>query len=239
MGKNHGFTLLFIKYAHEQVKHLGIGTTLNYIRNQGVWIPKGRAAVRSVLLECITCKKYNALSYRYPRFTDIPRTHMNLIKPYQHTGIDFTSHIYVKNNTSKLEKMYILIFTCLNIRAVHLELVPSMNTSDFLLAFKRFCNKFSIPSYIYSDNALYFNKGCKIIEESFCTDAFKEEFDKNQIKHVKINLFSPWQGSHWERLIKVIKQCLYKACLLYTSDAADERSSVDLGGRRIIKKKKK
>ena len=28
-------------------------------------------------------------------------------------------------------------------------------------------------------------------------------------------------------------------CLLYTSDAADERSSVDLGGRRIINKKKK
>ena len=30
-----------------------------------------------------------------------------------------------------------------------------------------------------------------------------------------------------------------RTCLLYTSDAADERSSVDLGGRRIIKKKKK
>ena len=29
-----------------------------------------------------------------------------------------------------------------------------------------------------------------------------------------------------------------KGCLLYTSDAADERSSVDLGGRRIIKKNK-
>src|SRR5678815_5748802 len=29
---------------------------------------------------------------------------------------------------------------------------------------------------------------------------------------------------------------LAKGCLLYTSDAADERSSVDLGGRRIIKK---
>ena len=29
-----------------------------------------------------------------------------------------------------------------------------------------------------------------------------------------------------------------RICLLYTSDAADERSSVDLGGRRIIKKKK-
>ena len=30
-----------------------------------------------------------------------------------------------------------------------------------------------------------------------------------------------------------------EGCLLYTSDAADERSSVDLGGRRIIKKKKR
>ena len=30
---------------------------------------------------------------------------------------------------------------------------------------------------------------------------------------------------------------IYSNCLLYTSDAADERSSVDLGGRRIIKKK--
>src|SRR5664279_6629004 len=28
----------------------------------------------------------------------------------------------------------------------------------------------------------------------------------------------------------------YKICLLYTSDAADEEDSVDLGGRRIIKK---
>src|SRR5664280_3763998 len=30
----------------------------------------------------------------------------------------------------------------------------------------------------------------------------------------------------------------YKTCLLYTSDAADEEDSVDLGGRRIIKKQK-
>ena len=34
------------------------------------------------------------------------------------------------------------------------------------------------------------------------------------------------------------KNGLSRFCLLYTSDAADERSSVDLGGRRIIKKKK-
>ena len=34
-------------------------------------------------------------------------------------------------------------------------------------------------------------------------------------------------------------QALRCNCLLYTSDAADERSSVDLGGRRIIKQKHK
>ena len=34
-----------------------------------------------------------------------------------------------------------------------------------------------------------------------------------------------------------VEHSLIRACLLYTSDAADERSSVDLGGRRIIKKK--
>ena len=36
---------------------------------------------------------------------------------------------------------------------------------------------------------------------------------------------------------KYIPHQQFKPCLLYTSDAADERSSVDLGGRRIIKKK--
>ena len=35
----------------------------------------------------------------------------------------------------------------------------------------------------------------------------------------------------------LLRVVLDTSCLLYTSDAADERSSVDLGGRRIIKKK--
>ena len=53
------------------------------------------------------------------------------------------------------------------------------------------------------------------------------------------------EGADLDELDKKIKAAgmskegLAKACLLYTSDAADERSSVDLGGRRIIKKKKR
>ena len=38
-------------------------------------------------------------------------------------------------------------------------------------------------------------------------------------------------------VLKQVQAVQKIACLLYTSDAADERSSVDLGGRRIIKKK--
>ena len=43
-------------------------------------------------------------------------------------------------------------------------------------------------------------------------------------------------GQHVQAVGRLVQD---DVCLLYTSDAADERSSVDLGGRRIIKKKKK
>ena len=54
--------------------------------------------------------------------------------------------------------------------------------------------------------------------------------------------------SNWAILLHIlyylnILPCTYSIalfvfCLLYTSDAADDRISVDLGGRRIIKKKR-
>ena len=45
-------------------------------------------------------------------------------------------------------------------------------------------------------------------------------------------------GVHRQLLAYADRRIRAGICLLYTSDAADERSSVDLGGRRIIKKKK-
>src|SRR5678809_1462187 len=55
--------------------------------------------------------------------------------------------------------------------------------------------------------------------------------------------FISYSGEGWtctfaENRFMTCTNPLSIACLLYTSDAADERSSVDLGGRRIIKKKK-
>src|SRR5665648_1099737 len=46
-----------------------------------------------------------------------------------------------------------------------------------------------------------------------------------------------WLKRHEELYPDILSQDM--DCLLYTSDAADEEDSVDLGGRRIIKKKNK
>ena len=55
-----------------------------------------------------------------------------------------------------------------------------------------------------------------------------------EICHVVSDATLGWSSS--KSIVYVRVQVV--TCLLYTSDAADERSSVDLGGRRIIKKKK-
>ena len=107
-------------------------------------------------------------------------------------------------------QMYILIFTCLQIRAVHIELVPDMETKNLVLAIVRFTNLFGIPSHIYSDNALSFICGVDIMKKVFKASDFQERFSKHNIKHIRIPAYSAWVGSTWERMIGVIKSCLYK-----------------------------
>ena len=54
---------------------------------------------------------------------------------------------------------------------------------------------------------------------------------------MQITIFKAGENIRDFGLIIFIIPLIICSCLLYTSDAADERSSVDLGGRRIIKKK--
>ena len=103
-----------------------------------------------------------------------------------------------------------LFFTCLNTRAVHLELISDMSTHSFVSALPRFSNKFNIPSHIYSDNARSFLKGCDVISEVFSCSQFLEHFQTYNIKHVTIPAYSPWVGSTWESLIRVVKNCIRK-----------------------------
>ena len=70
-------------------------------------------------------------------------------------------------------------------------------------------------------------------------DVYKrQKFLLFQTFKVSMALFSNVLTALRELLTPPISALMF-SCLLYTSDAADERSSVDLGGRRIIKKKKK
>merc|ERR1712082_196446 len=155
------------------------------------------------------CRRFNSLSFKYPKVTNLPKHRLNFIKPYLHTGIDFTGNVFVKDSKG-FKKMYLLIFTCLYVRAVHIELVPDMDTNSLVLAIIRFTNIYGVPSHIYSDNAKSFIAGCDVMKEIFIASEFCEHYSKYNIKHIRIPTYSAWVGSTWERMIRVIKSCLYK-----------------------------
>ncbi|XP_035229606.1 uncharacterized protein LOC118201589 [Stegodyphus dumicola] len=67
---------------------------------------------------------------------------------FQITGVDFTGLVILRDNS----KAWIALFTCAMNRAVHHELVISMSTETFLLAFHRFVARRGKPSVVYSDN---------------------------------------------------------------------------------------
>ena len=143
------------------------------------------------------CKRFNSLSFKYPKVTNLPKHRVNFIKPFQHTGIDFTGCIYVKDSKG-FKKMYLLIFTCLNVRAVHIELLPDMDTHSLVLAIIRFTNIYGVPSHLYSDNAKSFIAGCDVMKEIFLASEFCEYYSKYNIKHIRIHAYSAWVESTWE-----------------------------------------
>eukprot|EP00831_Metopus_contortus_P016433 TRINITY_DN16892_c0_g1_i5.p1 TRINITY_DN16892_c0_g1~~TRINITY_DN16892_c0_g1_i5.p1 ORF type:complete len:298 (+),score=87.40 TRINITY_DN16892_c0_g1_i5:91-984(+) len=74
-----------------------------------------------------------------------------------------------------------------------------------------------------------------IAKNQFSHGMLSKAMSENKLKKrylaIVHGLFKEKQG--------VIDKPIYRPCLLYTSDAADDTPCVDLGGRRIIKKKKK
>ena len=212
LDKNHSLTKLIINDCHKKVQHLGIPTTLNFIRNQGYWIPQGRQAVKKALSTCFLCIRYNSMAFKYPRYTNLPKHRMNFVEVWKHCGIDYFGPIWIYNPDTKLSsKMYVLIFSDLNIRAVHLELLPDMSSRNFLLAFQRFCNLYTIPTYVLSDNAKSFTQSGKILSKSLNSSEFREFLEENNCKHLFIPVYSAWYGACYERLIGCVKNTMYKA----------------------------
>lgn len=127
-----------------------------------------------------------------------------------HTGVDFAGHLWIRNDSDENVKMYLLIFTCLNVRAVYIELVPDMSTHSFVLAFLRFVNLYGVSSFLYSDIAKSFIAGCQALEQTLVCDEYKESFRNYDIQHIRIPLYSAKVGATWESLIRTIESCLCK-----------------------------
>ena len=128
--------------------------------------------------------------------------------PFAYTGVDYTGHLWVRNKPGEKINVYILIFTCFNTRAAHLEAVDSMSTAEVILALVRFVNRYGTPSVVYSDNAKSFIQAGNRIEQLLTSSEFEEKFRIVSIRHKTIPIYAAWYGATWERLIKTVKRCL-------------------------------
>ena len=210
LPRNSFLSELYVRNFHLQCKHLGVSSTLNTLRTHGFWLPRGRATVKRMLSTCYVCKKLNSLSFRYPKRTDFIGDRVNFTHPFDHTGIDHTGSFNVAIG-NEICKMYLVIFTCLNIRAVHIELVPSLSVQHFLLAFIKFVNAHCHPSVIYTDNASNFVSAGKMLGSTKFDNPFTEYLEQNNVKHHKIPAYSAWVGAAWERLIRTVKLAIHKS----------------------------
>ena len=78
--------------------------------------------MKGVLSECVTCKKLKGNPYSSPPTTTLPEFRVREAQPFSRVGVDFAVPLYVKGKKGEMEKVYIALFSCCVIRAVHFEL---------------------------------------------------------------------------------------------------------------------
>ena len=99
----------------------------------------------------------------------------------------------------EMHKVYVGVFTCASSRAIHLDLVQSLEVSLFIRCLKRFFSRRGVGKLFISDNM-----------KTFRSQDLKKLLLK---KHVKweFNLpKSPWWGSFFEHLVRCTKRCSKK-----------------------------
>ncbi|XP_068231899.1 uncharacterized protein [Palaemon carinicauda] len=86
----------------------------------------------------------------------------------------------------------------------------------FPLLPSKFSNRFGVPVAVYFDNANSFVQAGNIIEQLLTSSEFEEKFRGASISHKAIPVYTAWCGAVWERLIKIVKNCLFKTLGRYT-----------------------
>lgn len=103
-----------------------------------------------------------------------------------------------------------MIFSCSLSRAVHLELVPNLETTTFLPCLKRLIARRGRPAVIYSDNGRTFIKAAKWLKQVRRDEQLQGFLESHDIQW-KFNLSrAPWWGGQFERLIGIVKTAMYK-----------------------------
>ena len=198
---------LIVRNCHEIFGHVGREHVLSLLREK-FWLVKGRATVRRVLNVCFSCRKRNQLPMTQ-KMADLPHDRVaSQEPPFTYVGVDCFGPFHVKRGRC-LEKRYGVLFTCLTIRAVHVEIAHSLDTSSFINALRRFIVRRGVPQEIRSDNGTNFTSADKELRQAigkWNQQMIKEFLQQKEILWV----FNPPTASHmggvWERMIRSVRK---------------------------------
>ena len=108
------------------------------------------------------------------------------------------------------KKAYLVLYGCSLTRAVHLEILRSMEVVEFIPSLKRLIARRGRPKIIYSDNAKTFIAANKWLKRAQKDEKLHHFLVVNKIEW-RFNLSrAPWWGGQYERLIGLFKRAFYK-----------------------------
>ena len=165
--------------------------------------------MRSVLKACVVCRRHEGGNYKMPPMAPLPRSRVSQSVPFSRTRLDYLGPLYIKTEQDA-KKVWVCLFTCMSTRAVHLELVNDMSTSEFLMALCRFIAHRRKPDSILSDNAAHFKAASKLIDVVW-TGILKSEEVQSYVANERIKWsfiveLAPWMGGFYERPVGLVKR---------------------------------
>ncbi len=210
--KNH-LTYKIIERIHRQELHAGTNQTLSSLR-QKYWIPKGRTEVNFVIKRCFICTYYKGGAYKMPSMPAFPVEKVVQGIAYQFTGLDYAGPFWVVMPNLEKDKVWIILFTCLTIRSVTLEVVLSMTTEEFLLALRRFCSLRGTPKEIVCDNAQTIKAGARVLDAAW-SEVISDKKTQSCLADKRIKWtftleLASWTGGNFERMVQLLKQALQR-----------------------------
>ena len=165
--------------------------------------------MKSLLRCCTTCRKHNGKPYTAPDPAPLPKSRIQDVCPFTVTGVDFTGALYVRSDNKEM-KVYVCLFTCATSRAVHLEVVTDLSTTTFMLAFRRFVGRRSLPELMISDNASTYEAAADELRELLSSEEVHTTLGCKGTTWKFIPKKAPWFGGFWEQLIGLTKTAINK-----------------------------